>query len=406
MEVTEIYDGRYSEDESIKNMILRMKRMRSSRGSMDGYVVAVQSFMDYVKADSPSEALLKVEGERDVVELLNGFLDYMFKNGLASNTIHKNFYGVKKWLITNRVKTDWGQVDLGRVEVEDQLRSPTLEELRVIFQNARLREKVLIALCVSSGVRIGSSRYNKNLLALTFGDIQGLEEEIPMIKVPPHKAKGRRGYFTFMTPEAKKLLLEYKEARENMGETITQDSPLITSIRKGEQGNHVDHHSIWDSWKKTLKRSGLDGKAMRILDDGEEVEGKRIVLSPHSLRRYFKTTCIMNGVPDSLVERWMGHKGKYLDLSYFHPSVKKMIEKYRAVVPHLTISETEELKRTLDTRITEEVGKVREDLKRKDEEIERLKEDVKRKEEEREKRLREMEEIIKNLSVALSNNNH
>jgi hypothetical protein len=63
-----------------------------------------------------------------------------------------------------------------------------------------------------------------------------------------------------------------------------------------------------------LRRSGSDEKAIRILDDGEEVGGKRTALSFHSLWRYFKITCVMNGVPDNLVERWMGHKGKYLDL--------------------------------------------------------------------------------------------
>ena len=52
MEVTEVYDGRYSEDDSIGNMMFRLKRMRSSRGTIDRYVVAVQRFLDYVEAET------------------------------------------------------------------------------------------------------------------------------------------------------------------------------------------------------------------------------------------------------------------------------------------------------------------------------------------------------------------
>ncbi len=39
-----------------------------------------------------------------------------------------------------------------------------------------------------------------------------------------------------------------------------------------------------------------------------------------------------------------------------------MLDKYRIVIPYLTISEEQELMRILVTRITEEVGKVREGL--------------------------------------------
>ncbi len=79
------------------------------------------------------------------------------------------------------------------------------------------------------------------------------------------------------------------------------------------------------------------------------------------------------------------------------------------MVPYLTISEEEELKRTLDTRVMEEVGKVREDL-RKDEEIERIKRELREKKDRWETQIRMImslvKEAMKTTKEALVNNNH
>jgi integrase len=64
---------------------------------------------------------------------------------------------------------------------------------------------------------------------------------------------------------------------------------------------------------RLLKRAGLAKKSNRWYE-----------LHIHTLRKYFRSNCI--GVDPSYRERWMGHKGLYLDMSYFKAEEQKHLE--------------------------------------------------------------------------------
>ncbi len=58
----------------------------------------------------------------------------------------------------------------------------------------------------------------------------------------------------------------------------------------------------------------------------------------HILRKYFRSSFI--GDDASYRERWMGHKGLDLDMSYIKADEPKHLEEYRKAIPHLTIQAT------------------------------------------------------------------
>ncbi|MFB0543729.1 MAG: hypothetical protein ACETVR_03000 [Candidatus Bathyarchaeia archaeon] len=115
-------------------------------------------------------------------------------------------------------------------------------------------------------------------------------------------ARGGEGnlYVTWITPEAKDLLLEYKRYRESIGEKITAESPLIASDT-GE-GEPMTVSGFQHRYHRILRRAGLDSKSHRIYK-----------LHLHTLRKFFRSHCV--GVDPSYRERWMGHRGGYLDES-------------------------------------------------------------------------------------------
>ncbi len=57
----------------------------------------------------------------------------------------------------------------------------------------------------------------------------------------------------------------------------------------------------------------------------------------HTLRKYFRSNCV--GVDASYREMWMGHKGQYLDISYFSAEEQRHLDEYRKIVQYLTIQE-------------------------------------------------------------------
>ena len=140
--------------------------------------------------------------------------------------------------------------------------------------------------------------------------------------------KGRsagRFFSTFITPEAKTALLEYIAERKNAGESINPDSPLITDFTYG--GQLVTVNGYRKAWTRLLKKSGLAQKTNYFH-----------ILHIHTLRKYFRSNCI--GVDASYRERWMGHQGLYLDMSYFKAEENLQLAEYRKAIPHLTIQST------------------------------------------------------------------
>jgi allantoicase len=125
-----------------------------------------------------------------------------------------------------------------------------------------------------------------------------------------------------MTPECKQSLLEYKQYRENKGTYITSSSPLIESdLNPGQPMTISGYHQ---RWYRILRRADLDQKSVKYYE-----------LHLHTLRKYFRSRCI--GVDPSFREKWMGHKGGYLDESYFRVEEQRHLMEYRRAIQHLSI---------------------------------------------------------------------
>ena len=308
-------------------------RKEGSLKTFSNYILSVKRFCEFLGYDNPERLLEDVKaGKVDVVKALDDFISASLKKA-SNRTVGIYAIMVKKWLQVNGVEADFDRVVLptGSYGVVDD-RAPTREELKRLLNVADLRDRVLILIAISSGLRIGT------ILSLKFGDVDFNYPDVAKITVRNVRGRGRklkgrgRTFFTFITPEAKRALLEYKEYRERLGEKITDDSPLITSsfgvTKKELLGKPINVNSYRIAWNRLLRKAGLTGKS-----------GGWFELHFHTLRKFFSSQCINAGVKSAFKEFWMGHKGAYLDDSYFRASEEDHLREYRKAIPYLSVYE-------------------------------------------------------------------
>lgn len=370
-------------DPSLQRFNVLVNRKRLAPTTRDTYMKNVKSFVDFLGVETPQKAIEKLNDMtvEERTDLIDKFVGEVLGRGVTTGACVQAVRGIKKWLLLNEVEMDWPKIQaeiLPGEEVVVSDRMPTKEELKQLLNMGSLRDRTMILVLTSSGLRVGT------LATLKFGDIK-LDEEVPriIVKRKPGRKVSRRmkGFATFITPEAKTVLLQYIRHRESLGEKITEDSPLITSDRQEELGNFLSSMYLSNHWRRLLKRAHLATKNGGPWHD----------IHLHTLRKYFETQCVNAGVKTTYREFWMGHKGRFLEESYFRGEVETHIKEYRKAIPYLNIlaPEPQDYK-----ALVEKVRFLEENGKRKEIEIQRLRKQL---DETRmlETRISKLEELLK-----------
>jgi integrase len=227
------------------------------------------------------------------------------------------------------------------------------EEIQKLLQVADFRERAIILILESSGMRASG------LLGLLVKDFEVLKEDdnnsnytnIGKLTV---YARSDSYYHTFCTPECTAAIQFYLKWREEQGEIIKPTSPLIRdSIRKGLDGRGgvntnmprpLSRSRLWKIMsllisKANLKQKGGGGEGGGLLPN--------IIQPDHSFRK-FMNTAIANAKANPLFkEIMMGHSVK-LDNVYYDrdnpESIKALLGEYLKAVDLLTINEEYRLK--------------------------------------------------------------
>jgi integrase len=280
-----------------------------------------------------------LSGRVDAHKSIDSFIDYALdempsnacpgKKGRSHNTVKNYVFGVKKWFEQNDIKVNWDKIELpSGTETVEEDRAPTKEELRKLLPKCSSdRDRAIIYCDTACGLRINT------LLSLTIGDVDFSYPDVARFTVTrkigqKFSNRGSRSsgklFVSWITPEAKQVLQSYIKERESSGEKLTPQSPLFTDAY--HTGKFIDGDDFGKVYARLLKRADLAMKSKNWY-----------VLHIHTMRKYMRSNCI--GVDASYREMWMGHKGQYLDLSYFRAEEQRHLEEYRRIVPYLTIQE-------------------------------------------------------------------
>ena len=314
------------------NMLVQRKRLALT--TRETYVKNVKCLVNFMKLEDPQQLLdhiksLTVEQRTTVIDDL---VAHLLDRGVHTTTVIQLVRGgLKKWFTLNQVEIDWNKIQAEILPGEEILvedRMPTKKELKELMNVGSLRDRVLILVATSSGLRVGT------LATLTLGDIS-LEEPVPRVVVkrrPGRKISRRmKGFATFITPEAKTVLMQYIQHRESLGEQLTGTSPILTSDRKEELGNFLNSGYVSNHWRRLLKRAHLATKNGGPWND----------IHLHTLRKYFETQCTNAGIKTTYREFWLGHLGGHLEESYFRGEVETHIQEYKKAIPYLSVTEAQ-----------------------------------------------------------------
>ena len=357
---------------------MRIFRKSQSETSAKTYTVVLRSFFNWLGKE-PDEAL---KGKYDWEGIINDYLDYLVSQKNSPNMIKLKLAAVKKWCSLNGVTVDFSKIETPRTWKVESERLPEKQELREILNGADLANKTMVLILVSSGLRVGT------LLKLKLKDVD-LRYDCPLITVRPEVTKMRQGYITFMSEEAKRVLLLYLKEREMNGEKITPESLIIAKERP--RGTPLTYQAAQERWLQLLKKAGKGEKRRKWHN-----------LRIHVLRKYFKSWCSLAGVPQELVEVWMGHKTGIAQ-TYFLPDiesatnpevVKRILEEYKKALPALTIFGEDEKVKELEKKIEEQKQALELERKKHEEEKARLETERKALEE----RLSRLEAMIEEVS--------
>ncbi|MEM5815615.1 MAG: site-specific integrase [Candidatus Aenigmatarchaeota archaeon] len=298
--------------ESVKRMIGELNLLTRSNNTKLTYLKGLKKFVEYKNIQNLDEFIEEVKQKQNQNEIYKEYALYLAGMNLAPKSVAAWISALKKFFEANSLKVDI-DIPLKIFNVHEDV-LPSKEELKRIVEESDLRIKTIILLLASSGMRVGE------LHNLKISDID-INQEIPTIRIKGIGAKERKSRITFITPEAKRFLIEYLEKRKMAGEEINENSPVISS----EDGREMSYQNLQYLLEKAFKKY-----AKKV--------GKRYNLHAHCLRKWFKTQLISSGVPAPIVDRLMGHQ-RYLAQEYELYTENQLKEWYQKGMKALYILE-------------------------------------------------------------------
>jgi len=269
----------------------------------------------------------------------------------------------------------------------------TKEEISKLLdatQDKRL--KIAILLMCGSGLRIGS------ISELKLGSLEPISKYgIYQITVYENT---KQEYITSCTPECASVINSYLEYRKRNGDRLKPSEPLlrdefdINDQIRAASPKTLSTFSLRARIFTLLVSSGLRERKPELekVSDGEKeqetrpLHKRREVMQCHGLRKFFSTTCTLQGLPPLTAEVLMGHKALGITGVYFKPTPNDLLEGndkmlgYSNVMKFLTISDENKLRLEVEELSVKNKGSeqvINATLQEKDEQIKSLSEQFK-----------------------------
>lgn len=324
---------------SVKRLALAIvgRRRRGSPRTVSAYLAGIQSLSTYLGL-SPEEILQQAREKRlDLVKRINsegdGWIDNSLNAGKSNKTLVLWVAAVKRWTEVNDLELDWKKVEPpNSAVVKNRDRSPSPVELNRLLSFSDVKETAAISLLATSGLRIGT------LLTLRWKELDfdfkpdvvklRVEREIgrKFGKIRETNGDGIEFFITFGSTKTREAMLNYRKSLEVTGhEGGALAGPECYVFPASARVNKpMKLTSFQWRWYRLIERAGLTKKSV-----------DRYEIRVHSLRKYFRSRA--SGLDPSTREYMLGHKGAYLDASYFRKTDVELYEEYKQVMDRLEV---------------------------------------------------------------------
>lgn len=315
--------------------------------------------------------------KRKYAQYLKAWISKLLRAGYTKGTIRVMVACVKSFFKYQDLPL--GYVPMSKAQVVFHNRDITKEEIVRIMGVSRVRDRAFFAVMAQSGLR------PHTLCLLRVKHVELNREAPAKIDVPLEIAKGKyRSYFTFIGPDALRLLKDYLNTREN----LTFGSYLFSQ-------HAIEKKLMRNTLSSRFKDAVLKLRKKSLVEYTQKAKGKAGTIRLYSLRKWFRKQAHQAGF--EIVQFWMGHIVKEGQEEHYRP---KDVEFHRALyrekaMPYLALE-------------TETPGEMKKIVERQAEEIERLKKeteklraqavenaDLKQRIQQTEKKLGELERLIR-----------
>ncbi|MFA5364667.1 MAG: tyrosine-type recombinase/integrase [Candidatus Bathyarchaeia archaeon] len=166
-------------------------------------------------------------------------------------------------------------------------------KVKALVDHARTpRDRAIVLFHFQGGLDVST------LCDLNYGDVaEGLERNSHPLKIETMRVKSGVEFYTFVGQDAIDALKAYLADMTSRGVEFTNKTPLFLQ----EHGkNQLKTHNIQTMMKDLVVRAGFVTEG----NNGNSFNP----LGTHSLRESFGSLMINSGVPDTIVDFWLGHE--------------------------------------------------------------------------------------------------
>jgi len=207
----------------------------------------------------------------------------------------------------NAVRSFYATFDVYvKLKGRSRLPKPKVENKRMILDNVGVkklvdharspRDRAIILTMFQSGMDVST------LCSLKYGDVaKGLKRGDHPLKLELYRPKTGTEYYTFLGKDACEALKAYLNDVEGRGIKMEAGDPLfLKESNKALSKEGITPNLVQNLMRILAVKSGfVDGN----------MNGRSInPLSPHALRESFGSIMTNNGVPDTIVDFWLGHE--------------------------------------------------------------------------------------------------
>jgi integrase len=356
-------------DESTDSFRNFISKFRNSPKTRTDFINWLRMYVKYCNRDdvkarikvdvgNNTDLLLFDSDTRKIQTIIKQFIDSLYDNGLSPSTVRSYYLAVKQFYQSNEITLNWPIIKdyLGIISnvKRDNDMPYTYEEIHKMLDNSDERERAIILLLASTGMRRGA------LPEIKYGDLKWIDEyKIYEMKV---YAGFKEEYITYCSMECAYYINLYLDFRRRNSEVITKNSYVIR--KQFETANKQGTIKISDAndppEKHKMTMRSLESIIYRLIyhagirqnDNKKARLGDRHVnMASHSFRKFFENKCLEAGIDPFYVSVLMGHRSKNIGVErhYYRPSSINgefsLLELYvKKAAPYLTISEENRLK--------------------------------------------------------------
>jgi len=308
---------------------------KDPRERQDIVMTRLVKFYHWLKNEYPKKS--RGWGEHQVVAKgVSDKMAHFFVNAVRS------FYAT--FDITIRMR---GRHKLPRPRVQNKRMKVGAEQVKVLVDHARTpRDRAIILTLFQSGMDVST------LCSLKYGDVaEDLAKNEHPLKLELHRPKTGVEYYTSLGTDAVQALKAYIDDMKARGIQFRNDTALFLKERGKEP---LTTNLVQNMMKEVAVNSGFVDKQ----NNGNGFNP----LGPHALRESFGSIMINSGVPDTIVDFWLGHEIGEMAEAYKGVQFESLKQMYADREKLLSISPKENLEE-LKSKLKEEVDQQNKQLR-------------------------------------------